>query len=291
MRESQMPTKQNPFSIYDFLGYLIPGAILLLSTSGLLSIFNNQSLDHYIPDLPATYQAATFLAAAYIAGHVIGIVSSFSIEKSYIRLNGYPSRCFLKHEPLGTDAPKTKMEKFWDLHLKVAQTVCGAILGNNSYATDALKAPIVQIINTKLEFYFSKEHKSSNLEKIIQSEYFHHIYHYCVENAPNHLSKIQNYVALYGLMRNTAFTCLIAFWLIIVESFTQIVHALFTSSTLTFSTPRLITGSAALLCFSILYLGFVKFYKRYSLEIIMAFSVSYSYKPKAHESFSKKILS
>lgn len=285
-----MPTKQNPFSIYDFLGYLIPGAILLLSVSGLLSIFNNQTFDYYIPDLPATYQVATFLAAAYITGHVVGIISSFSIEKSYIRLNGYPSRCFLEHNPLGTDTPKTRMEKFWDTHLKVAQLICGGILGNKSYATDALKPPIVEIINAKLKCYFSNEHKSSDLEKTIQSEYFHHIYHYCVENAPNHLSKIQNYVALYGLMRNTAFTCLIAFWLIAIESLAQISHALSAGSKLDFSAAKLIVGSAALFCFSILYLGFVKFYKRYSLEIIMAFSVTYSYKPKSHEPFLKRRL-
>lgn len=40
--------------------------------------------------------------------------------------------------------------------------------------------------------------------------------------------------------------------------------------------------------FSIFYLGFSKFYKRYSTEVIMAFSVSYEYEKRERSKYKLK---
>ena len=94
-----MDIKQNPFSFYDFLGYLIPGAVFLYGilltlghlatgTTALEFVTTRLSFDKaeiYIP----------FVLLAYIAGHFLSFVSSITIERYSIWAHGYPSKYLL----------------------------------------------------------------------------------------------------------------------------------------------------------------------------------------------------
>ena len=81
-----MNINQNPFSLYDFLGYFIPGALLLFmlscidwSQSGLayLTIIENKiGGNNYL----------SFVICSYIVGHLTSFLSSVTIEKYSIWL-------------------------------------------------------------------------------------------------------------------------------------------------------------------------------------------------------------
>ena len=98
-----MDTK-SPFSFYDFLGYIIPGVVVIYLWHIFIKVseikiaspfFDNASnitllgdVDHYI----------IFIAMAYIIGHVSNYLSSITVEKFSIWMFDYPSNFLLKIE-------------------------------------------------------------------------------------------------------------------------------------------------------------------------------------------------
>jgi hypothetical protein len=97
-----MNSKQNPFSLYDFLGYLLPGALCIylvvlgypvfgISLAALPtphpSLFKHP--DGYIP----------FIIVAYVIGHSLSFISSLTVERYTIWAYGYPSRFLLNIRP------------------------------------------------------------------------------------------------------------------------------------------------------------------------------------------------
>ncbi len=100
------------------------------------------------------------------------------------------------------------------------------------------------------------------IEKGIQGDYLRLLYHFTFENSERHSTKLQNYVALYGLTRNVAFVFVLLFWGSIY-SFSFIEDTTINWFHIT------IFGALSY----IFYIGFVKFYRRYSLEAVMAASV------------------
>ncbi|MBZ7154398.1 hypothetical protein, partial [Klebsiella oxytoca] len=89
---------QNPFSFYDFLGYLIPGGFFIL-----LMYFCGLTFDlDIVVDLTELLRGksqifgilnyASIVIISYIAGHFISITSAFFIEKYMNENLGYPSQ-------------------------------------------------------------------------------------------------------------------------------------------------------------------------------------------------------
>ena len=86
-----MKIDQNPFSIYDFLGYLIPGIIFAFGVVFCIQTnfyqkpfisLDNLKIDQYI----------IILFLCYLVGHLLSYLSSISIEFFSIWSLGYPSR-------------------------------------------------------------------------------------------------------------------------------------------------------------------------------------------------------
>jgi len=288
-----MPIKQNPFSLYDFLGYLLPGALFLHSLSIIFPQAFSALLDSSLLSLPSTYQIALTLIAAYLGGHIIGVISSYTIETSYIRKNGHPSRKLLKHEEVKKENTHRAINRLWDFQIFLAESISKILANNPSFKAKALDDHLIEMIERKINHYFEKDHKSSFSNEIFKDEYFHHIYHYCVEHSNNHLPKIQNYVALYGLMRNAACVCLITAWGLLCTSLNFKIDLTdspsFGKLCFSLSTHNIYLAIAYLTAYSIMYLGFTKFYRRYSSEVIMAFSVTYKYSDPSHESLRRHI--
>lgn len=77
-----MERLQNPFSVYDFLGYLIPGALavyaglIIFSTNdvGWSKVFKSYGLNRPVMIFPLTI-------GSYVAGHIVSYLSSVSLEK------------------------------------------------------------------------------------------------------------------------------------------------------------------------------------------------------------------
>lgn len=98
---------QNPFGLYDFIGYFIPGFIFIF---GISYIFKEKV--HYVTyDVSAlmcpgskTISELVFLFSliilSYVTGQIIGILSAGLLEKCFfVELCHYPSHYSLQDEP------------------------------------------------------------------------------------------------------------------------------------------------------------------------------------------------
>ncbi len=105
-----MKIEQNPFSIYDFLGYLIPGILFVFGLVFFIQVdfckmpsipINDSKFDQYV----------VLLFLCYLTGHLLSYLSSVSIEFYSIWTLGYPSRYLLGHSIPGFWGNLFKKEK------------------------------------------------------------------------------------------------------------------------------------------------------------------------------------
>jgi len=276
-----MDIRQNPFSLYDFLGYFIPGTIFLigLGTLPYLSDSMETIAESVITTLhlnePGFY--LPFILVAYLLGHTLSFLSAVTIENYALWSVGYPSK-FLLGIPYPNYYEATEYRpkdyKYVRVLIRTLILIILAPITFLDFIFSLLKLrellyarplnPILsQTINKKL-VSFAKKH--SGLEpKVLKDkkiDLFPFAYHFAVENAKAHLPKMQNYVALYGFTRTINVVVVILFWIIFG-------FALQNNSLLQYS--GLIIW---MLGFSYLFfLNFMKFYRRFSLEVLMAISV------------------
>ncbi|HDZ9177897.1 TPA: hypothetical protein RUZ09_003469, partial [Vibrio cholerae] len=94
---------QNPFSFYDFLGYMLPGALLLYIVTFVFGVddmvlklsledANNSTANQLLSFIPA-------VIFSYLLGHVLAIGSSAFIEAFTQYSNGYPSEFLFDVKP------------------------------------------------------------------------------------------------------------------------------------------------------------------------------------------------
>lgn len=276
-----MDIKPNPFSLYDFLGYLTPGAMLLYgillimghadaNTTATIFVSDRLSFSHlevYIP----------FILAAYTTGHLLSFASSITVEQYSIWAIGYPSKYLIGLSHIGYFTTKDlhwqrKILRFLVAVILFPITLLDYLLGNlasmrNLYAKSLdpllaalLKDKVLQLVRQKGEVENPIEHGTAK-----DHDYFRYAYHYAVENAKGHFPKMQNYVALFGFLRTVALLSVILFWVIFWHVFVHPMPSLITI--------ELLFG-AGFISF-LFYLGFVKFYRRFSLEALMAVAVCF----------------
>ncbi len=277
-----MDIKQNPFSLYDFLGYIIPGAISMYGvlfifghitpeTTSLEVIKENLSFDKaeiYIP----------FILFAYISGHFLSFISSITIEKYSIWAHGYPSKYLLGLEKPGyyySQENKTLRYIVRSLVLLIlapislSDYIFGKLIGMRELHSKPLDPLLRNVLRKRIEDLIDQHANISDREnhgKAGEVDFFRYAYHYAVENAPNHLPKMQNYVALYGFLRTITLISLMVFWAILWHSILFHVNILNVMCWLT------ISGLTTYLFF----MGFVKFLRRFSLEALMAMAVTFN---------------
>jgi hypothetical protein len=270
-----MEIKQNPFSLYDFLGYFVPGALFFmgLTTIPLLSNPSTNLANDILNSLDQVSFYLTFILIAYLIGHILSFVSSLTIENYSNWKVGYPSR-YLLGEPypkyMQSKSTEHKTERklmhafVWVLLFPI--TFWDITIGNVFHLDKLLYARpldplLIKIIKGKLKV-FSEKYAGLSAEDINTNETgdFRFSYHYAVEHAPAHFPKMQNYVALYGFTRTITMVIVLLFWWILI---------LFVLEKTSFwdNLPML----AFLSAFSFIsFLNFMKFYRRFSLEVMMA---------------------
>lgn len=273
-----MTIKQNPFSFYDFLGYLTPGAVFLYAILLLLGhLAPGTTTIEFATDKLSFEKAEVyipFVLLAYIAGHFLSFLSSITIEPYSIWAHGYPSKYLLGIPSQGylhVDQNGSRLVRRIVFVLlgpiSVFDWILGRMAGMRFYAkpldnllSEVLKQRIECLIENHAQIHKKEKYGTAN-----QSDFFRYAYHYAVENAENHLPKMQNYVALYGFLRTLTFVLLILFWI-------SVWHII--SAPVSFLTAALvIAGSGSITFF--MFMGFVKFYRRFSLEALMAMAVTY----------------
>jgi hypothetical protein len=276
-----MPTKQNPFSIYDSLGYFVPGAVFIYSAL----FFTFCSLHRASPSSFSTLSTAAtwieylgkpallipFVIASYISGHLLSYLSSRSIEWYSQWTLDFPSQnlfhrirpnlfthekgaltlCLRAAWCIVSIGPLVLLEmplSFLGFRRLIAKPLDDLTVG-------ALTPRITQFINDLVPLKKLPDKKLGE-----DRNHFRFLYHHVIEHAPAHGPKLQNYVALYGLTRTMSFVATQLAWV-----------GFYTAHTLAGAISLLVAFSFVALLF---YAAFIKFYRRFSLETYMAFAVT-----------------
>jgi hypothetical protein len=112
--------KQNPFSLYDFLGYVFPGATVIFLCyfiSYTPTITSIKLLKIALSELDTDFSLENtifWILLAYIVGHLVAYLSSVTVERFTIWCYGYPSKFLLAEQTphnMYLKIPKTKNEK------------------------------------------------------------------------------------------------------------------------------------------------------------------------------------
>lgn len=290
---------KNPFSIYDFMGYLFPGIVcsvflyLLFHFNGNLSKLTDVMLvkDAFLTsninfDLD---KSIMFIVFSYILGHIVSYTSSLTIEQFAIKVFNYPSSYLLQN------TPKTYRKMCHDFFLTQAQSSSNTMRWIKIILRFVLKIFICFIISPvsftvftfgylfdingwivrKLDDYLidtiqTKQYQLANRLQIShpdvndnECDYHRIIQHYVYLNIPNSQRKTDNYIALYGFLRCMSLIFSLAFGVVFV-------YAVF-SIDFKADIDWVLCGLLGSLYFIsyLSFLGFMKFYRRFTLENYM----------------------
>jgi hypothetical protein len=266
--------KSSPFSIYDLIGYFIPGASALFICSTLLTVNGHHWFHGQIASVDSLEAYLPFFLAAYAVGQLNALLSSLTIERYAIYAHGYPSKTLLNLPHVGY---WSSVGKLWGwvlavviLPVSVIDCALGRVLGLSKFSgrpLDNLLDTILRRRIYRLLRTFNYGQKINPHGDAVSSDFFRLVYHYAVENAPSHLPKMQNYVALFGFFRAFALIFVLAFWL-------EVAFGL-RSLDIDVSVDWYALGRLSL--FGVLsylfFVGFLKFYRRFSLEALLAAAV------------------
>ncbi|EER3089210.1 hypothetical protein F9I68_14835 [Escherichia coli] len=278
---------QNPFSFYDFLGYLIPGGFFILFmyfcglTFDLDIVIDLTELLRGQSQIFGILNYGSIVIISYIAGHFISITSAFFIEKYMNEELQYPSEYLFnklsddKKNVLTPSSDKQNEDTKRKIKYCIIKVMLFPIIPWD-YATQKLcysQSLPFQLANTTwlmikegYEKKFRIDDKLLNIRTGLHDDLFRLAYHYVYEFSNQHQTKIQNYVALYGFCRNICLVFVITFWI----SFLTLIYRAIEGGAVSYIS---ISTLLSFFFVYVFYVGFVKFYRRYTLEVLMAFAV------------------
>ena len=212
-----------------------------------------------------------FILAAYTTGQLLSFISSVFIEKYTIWIIGYPSKYLLGIKPnkyFSTNHFVRFLVGLFLAPIVLTEFILNIILKYRATYTQALDCLLTTIIKAKMLRLLEEKSGLSNIPKnshMTNTDFFRFAYHFAVENAPNHFPKMQNYVAIYGFLRTMTMISVLFFWAAVWHTLT---------SELTCYMRIIILSLISLLSFTF-YMAFVKFWRRFSLEVLMAIATTY----------------
>ncbi|MDP3680061.1 MAG: hypothetical protein Q8R22_04440 [Flavobacterium sp.] len=283
--------EKNPFSLFDFLGYFIPGAFglflvyFLQNDNGLEFYFkfeNVKTLNTNISILYITF----FVILSYTLGHILSLLSTLTIENFTVWMFGYPSKNLLDIHRMDkyferklknnntTDWPLTILSGFLRFLLflflapiSTSSFLVGNILNlNNSIYKKSLGEPYVNLLKTKIVDIF-KSHDNNLLIDFNKHDYNKLLIHHSYNINTPHQSKLMNYVSLYGFSRviSLVFNLLSIFMFLKIFFFDEKLNI---NLNYEFSADSIVFFISSFLTY-ITYLGYLKFYRRYTQENLM----------------------
>jgi hypothetical protein len=268
-----MDLKQSPFSLYDFLGYFFPGATAIFGFAYCLKCLGVGDGIYNFSDLTKASDLLPFVLAAYVSGHFFSLLSSFSIERYFIWHFDYPSKSLLRYPSRNFFVAEFSLQNVIKLTVcmlllpitLVTACVCFFSDGRPGLVSqlDPLLSKIIRRKVTGLIVDSAQMPNPNHYDGPQTSDFFRLVYHYTLEKAPAHYIKMQNYVALFGFNRAMSLIFVSLFWL---------------SLTLTLAGASEHGAKLILICAALsnlFFFGFAKFYRRFSLESLMALTVCY----------------
>jgi hypothetical protein len=272
--------KQNPFSLYDFLGYFIPGSLVLylyliidqlkktktFDITNALTVANNPNMETVL----------LFIIISYVFGHFLSYISSITIEQYANWKYDYPSKYLLglsdRHFWKGLHSFHCY---FWRIVLiiflapmVILDFVLGRKFGFKKFYHKRLDNDLIRLIVLKMNDLVDKlginEKNGFNTGAGNNQDFYRIVHHYVYENSKNHQSKLNNYVALYGFLRTLTLLLTILFWYIVFHI------GLYSD----FNLASIILLIVLSLVIYVFFMGFMKFYRRYTLEGLMILAIS-----------------
>lgn len=289
-----MDNKGLNFSAYDFLGYLIPGALFVLLADFLMSYqaagfsisyadcllrYSNKEIGLVLP----------FIIISYVCGHLLSFASAASVERYAVWVYGHPSKYLLNLKVTGfwsvggANRPASIALRcmMWFFLFPVSFSeflfgFCFKLRGNYVAPLDKLLIEVIRININKLVRKCGVENPSSYGEAS-EHDFSKLAMHYATEFAPNHIYTLRNYVALYGFLRTVCLVFIILFWLVVSK---YLFMEWQWKSIYGFLIPHgqwkgllTIIITTGLFCF-ISFLAFMKFFQRYHEESLFAIAVA-----------------
>lgn len=270
--------KQNPFSLYDFLGYFIPGGLmiyLILFIEYLENLDSKFEIKNFVAD-SSDFQFDKFLffvIASYAIGHLLNFISSITIERYANWKYNYPSKYLLGFDIRGFWNAETKLGLLWRallitliLPVTLLDLVLGEALGFKNFYTRRLDNFLIALIkykgqklinklaNGKLEEFHNVKVRDYDFNRIIS--------HYTFEHTKSHQFRMVNYVILYGFLRTLTLISIVSFWYVLVKDFKNITET-------SVYVPLILIATISYIFF----MAFMKFYRRYTLEGLMLIAI------------------
>jgi len=250
MNRASWPT----LTIYDFLGYFIPGALgvyLLLSLqSGSLGLSGG------LPNL--SWQAGLlFFLVAYVGGHLLSLLSALLIETYAVDIYGYPSTYLFRDAapPKGLRA-SSLIVRLAILPIVLPSWLVGSVCGLSAKLVRRCDETVSVRIQAKIKSFLE-------VQELDGVEFFHLVAHWVREHAPGHASVLQAHVARKGFLRTLSLLFAIGVWAGL---------GMFIRS----GQPNfLILSVLCLVAGYLAFLAYLKQERRFSLETLMAFTVAY----------------
>lgn len=291
--------EKNPFSLYDFLGHFIPGALFLIIFFTMLQGYNESDFENFstlkfydistythllkgISNFNMGFISVSFILSAYISGNVISYISSQTIEKILTRMFGYPSKWLLEKE----DHKKCIWKNYFNINRNLSVkaklglifllivniiitfpvclliSICEMSFEITKYITNPLDDKIISAIKNKEEL-LAKKLLIDDYSKI--NDFHRVIMHYVYMNLEKSDIKTDNYIALYGFFRSITLILCLYFDFLVVMGIKSITY---TYNTIIDFQSIIFIATIGMLSF-IIFMAFVKFYRRFTLENYM----------------------
>lgn len=277
-----------PFTTYDIIGYLTPGIFSIWLTSYLFPNINSTeritSFFHEADAIPEqVIVSLSCLAIFYTIGHIISLVSSLLIERFLLFYFGYPSKFFVLENKINNatvrNIVKHNIQKNWRtpnfffttimLFPIFPYLIICYIIGAHGYYVKRLDRSAADILISRFK-KITRKNIQRNIEEN-DANWFRVVEYTVYRENPLSTSKMYNYVVMYGFLRSICLILITVTWYCLIKAIFMIVTV--------YPADWNLASLYECLIFSLItffvFVGFAKFFRRYSEEAIWAFIAEY----------------
>ena len=284
----------NPFSIYDFLGYLFPGLVALMLfaycymlgvTAPIEEFFKITSFTKHFSEVIKIdwwEKTSIIIILSYISGHVVAYLSSCMVEYFAYRSFGYPSR-FLLHSSNENDSCLIKKyfsngnvgASIWKVIVLIALLPISLfffLFGKMLFIVQFITRPLDNCLKNSIKAKFDALKVQLNIVNSSNdepSDYHRIMMHYVYINMPQCQRKADNYVAIYGFLRAIALIACLFFDFLFYAQIKSVIDYFSGNYEATINWKAIGILIVWMVLCNVLFMGFVKFYRRFAVENYM----------------------